>query len=590
MANWLVDFFKYKGVVESALDISVSSTPPKNALDYTYDDSSTAVSAPGAGLFRLTDPDLTQATNSIIIDHESANGYDVSGLLDSPPLIEDSIILLEAGSSGNVLVGRVTAVTVSTGYTKVDISRVSSSAVFAPAEAIKVSYVNEGNVTYNTVSGNLEVGGVSIGDPADISQQFFKYVYNNTTSTTGMAIGQFRMNNLDPKLATTAWITNVIDETTTVNISSTYNMLAPGNLLFVRAKNSVAFGMFKIATVASDSLSGMGIKVMTFVAPGAVDGIAFTNNEEVFVTILSLGNMVYDATTQTATVNGVDVSGINTVSNFSDLPDPAVVTGEQAYKVTTPKVWVELDDARDAWVPFNGLARLYRNAAPIKSTAPATGASAIANNGSGKVRVTAAAHLMTSTQNGFEVYASAWAGTGVAGRYRVTYVDANNYDLPDLAYDVALGLPTIALCKGGSEKLLAVEIDLPPLTSDAVIRLISSSFFTDSAEDRRIIWALMNADRSGAVIINNRNDTTAGNTGEITNWGFRNRGATNSQQGLAILTQSGSPGTGTTAYPVESTIQTNVATKIQVYHILGDATTGTPQNYTINDLAIYWEN
>jgi len=566
-----------------------SSTPAKNALDYTYDDSSTAVSAPGAGLFRLTDPDLTQATNSIIIDHESANGYDVSGMLDSPPLIEDSIILLEAGVSGNVLVGRVTAVTVSTGYTKVDISRVSSSAVFAPAEAVKVSYVNEGNVTYNTVSGNLEVGGVSIGDPADISQQFFKYVYNNTLSTTGMAVGQFRMNNLDPKLATTAWVTNVIDETTTVNVSATYNMLVPGNLLFVRAKNSVAFGMFKIATVASDSLSGMGIKVMTFVAPGAVDGIAFTTGEEVFVTILSLGNMVYDATTQTATVNGVDVSGINTVSNFSDLPNPAVVTGEQAYKVTTPKVWVELDDARDAWVPFNGLARLYRNAAPIKSTAPATQASAIADNGSGFVRATAAAHLMTAAQDNFEVYISAWSGTGVAGRYRVTYVSANTYDLPDLAYDAGLGTPTVALSKGVDPVLIA-EIDLPKLTGRAAIRLLHASIMADSAEDRRIVWALMNADRSGAVIINNRNATTTGNTGEVDVWGFRNLGATNSQQGFALLAQAGTPGTATTSFPVTASIQTNVQTKIQVYHLLGDTTTGTPQNYTVNDLAIYWED
>ena len=572
---------------------SGSSTPAKALLDYEYDDTSTVVAAPGAGKFRLTDPDLTQATNTVVIDHITKNSINASGVLDSPPILEESLLILEGGATGNVFVGRVTAITVDVDFTSVDVARVSSSAAFTAAETVKITYATDGNVTFNPVTGNLEVGGVSIGDPADISQQFFKYKFDSATNVTSIPLGTFRLSNADPKLATTGWLTNRIDETDVINISATMGLLAPGSIMFVRAKNAVHMALFRIQSVANFTEGSVTGKTFTFVSPGAVDGIQFTDEEEVYVNFFGLGNFIYDTTTKEGSVNGVQVTGQNIVADFASLPDPTDADNDnEVYKVSNPGIWVECDGVADAWVPFNGLARLYRNASPIKSTAPATVASAIANNGSGKVRVTAAAHLMTNAQDNFEVYVSSWAGTGVAGRYRVTYVDANNYDLPDLNYNVGLGLPTVALCKGGSEKILIAEIDLPPLTSKAVIRLISSSIYTDSAEDKRLIWSLMTAARADEEILNNRNDTAATNTGLITNWGFRNLGATNAQQGITLLAQAGNPGTATTGYPVivSPAIQTNVATKIQIYNILGDATTGTPQNYTINDLAVYWEN
>ena len=570
-----------------------SSTPPKALLDYEYDDTSTVVGTPGDGKFRLTDPDLTQASNTVVIDHVTKNGINASAVLDSPPILEESLLILEGGTTGNVLVGRVTAVTVGADFTSIAIGRMASSATFTAAEAIKITYTTDGNVTFNSLTGNLEVGGVNIGDPADISQQFFKYKFDSGTAVTSIPVGTLRLSNADPKLATTGWLTNRIDETDVINISATMGLLVPGNIMFVRAKNAVHMALFRIESVASFTEGSVTGKTFTFVSPGAVDGIQFTDEEEVYVNFFSFANFVYNTTTKEGSVNGVQVTGQNVVADFASLPDPTDADNDnEVYKVSNPGVWVECDGVADAWVPFNGLARLYRNAAPIKSTAPATAASAIADNGSGKVRVTAASHLMTATQNDFEVYISAWAGTGVAGRYRVTYVGANNYDLPDLNYNVGLGLPTVALCKGGSEKILIAEIDLPPLTSKAVIRLISSSIYTDSAEDKRLIWSLMTAARADEEILNNRNDTAATNTGLITNWGFRNLGDTNAQQGITLLAQAGNPGTASTSYPVivNPAIQTNVATKLQVYNILGDATTGTPQNYTVNDLAIYWEN
>jgi hypothetical protein len=418
-------------------------------------------------------------------------------------------------------------------------------------------------------------------------QQYYKYTYDSTVYVQGDAgtypsAGFIRFNDANTATATQVGIANQTSESQ--GIDGYISDQPVGALLHVRSTQENKFSIYEITVAAT------GVAQHRRIGITPINGLALTDGDEVTISFESLANVQYNATTEVLSSAGVDISGYSTAATFANLPAATGFTVPEVYWVTDPGIWVMCDTTLDAWVPLNNIGRLYRNAAPIKSTAPATVASAIADNGSGKVRVTAASHLMTSTQDDFEVYISAWAGTGVAGRYRVTSVDANNYDLPDLNYDVALGLPTVALCKGGAEKVLAAEIDLPPLTSKAVIRVISSSIFTDSAEDRRIVFALMKADRSSPVIFNNRNDTAATNTGQITNWGFKNRGATNSQQGLAILTQSGSPGTGTTAYPVESTIQTNVATKIQIYNILGDATTGTPQNYTINDLAVYWEN
>lgn len=420
-------------------------------------------------------------------------------------------------------------------------------------------------------------------------QQYFKYTYDSTVYVQGDAgtypsAGFIHFNNANTATATQVGIANQTSESQ--GIDGYISDQPVGALLHVRSTQENKFSIYEITVAAT------GVAQHRRIGITPINGLALTDGDEVTISFESLGNVQYNATTEILSSAGVDISGYSTAATFANLPAASGFTLPEVYRVTDPGIWVECDTTLDAWVPLNNIGRLYRNAAPIKSTAPATVASAISNNGSGKVRVTAASHLMTSTQDDFEVYISAWAGTGVAGRYRVTYVDANNYDLPDLNYDVALGLPTVALCKGGSEKILIAEIDLPPLTSKAVIRLISSSIFTDSAEDKRLIWSLMTAARTDEEILNNRNDTAATNTGLITNWGFRNLGATNAQQGITLLAQAGNPGTATTSYPVivSPAIQTNVATKIQIYNILGDATTGTPQNYTINDLAVYWEN
>lgn len=67
-----------------------------------------------------------------------------------------------------------------------------------------------------------------------------------------------------------------------------------------------------------------------------------------------------------------------------------------------------------------------------------------ADPSNGKTRITSSgAHGITSAVNGKCINITAWSGTGVAGLYTITYVDATNIDLT-IAYSAGYGNPTVS--------------------------------------------------------------------------------------------------------------------------------------------------
>lgn len=419
-------------------------------------------------------------------------------------------------------------------------------------------------------------------------QQYYKYTYDSTVyvggdSQTWPTKGLLRFNNADTSIPTEAALANLTNETVDQGIGSYIAEQPAGVYMHVRSTQTNKFGIYKIAAIPASRTAHK------YFAVTVVNGLALTDGDEVTVSFSSNANMVYDSTTEAVTVGGTTVSGYSTAATFANLPAASGFTVPEVYWVTDPGIWVMCDTTLDAWVPLNNFGRLYRNSTPFKTTAPETQASAISDNGSGKVRITAASHLLTASQNDYSVYISSWtAGNGVAGRYRITWVSANTYDLPDLAYDVALGTPVVALANN-TAPILLTEVDLPPLNSKSVIRVRQASLTADSGEDRKFCIDLMEADGSPSTNLFSRNTTTAGNLGEYDDLAFRNLGATNSQQGLTPGTQTGSPAT-LTATPEVATIQTNVATKLKIYLLMENGLTGVCHNYTTNDLVVYWEN
>lgn len=570
-----------------------SSTPAKALLDYEYDDTSTVVDTPGDGKFRLTDPDLTQASNTVVIDHVTKNGVNASAVLDSPPILEESLLILEGGTTGSVLVGRVTAVTVDTDFTSIAIDRMASSATFTAAETVKITYATDGNVTFNSVTGNLEVGGVSIGDPADISQQFFKYKFSSGTSVTAIPGKTIRFSNADPKSATSGWITDRIDETDIINIQNTLNLLAPGSMMFVRAKNTVHMALFQIETVTPFTEGSVNGKAFTFKSPGAVDGVQFTPDEEVYVNFFGLGNFIYNTTTKEGSVNGVQVTGQNVVADFASLPDPTDADNDnEVYKVSTPGIWVECDGVANAWKPLNGRARTYRLPTPIKITAPVTQASAIGSNG-GNAQITAVGHLLTTSEQGYSVYVSGTASGNAwtPGLYQILTRDGVDTFTLNVARGT-LGVPIISIAND-SAKVPFLTVDNPPMTPTSSLFTKFATLVSSNADDKQIGWTLAEVDGSGGIDFYERNTTAASQAGEYVEWEIFNLGVVDSQQGASSKGGAGKVGTLSGA-PVTAGLDSNLGTRSTYYAVFaapgsGDPGGGTTANtMVINSLEVMW--
>jgi len=190
----------------------------------------------------------------------------------------------------------------------------------------------------------------------------------------------------------------------------------------------------------------------------------------------------------------------------------------------------------------DGMQTLFNEAVKFKAIFPDTQATAIANNGSSKVRITANTHLLTAGEavdatEPVQVYISAWTGTGVAGWYKILAVpDANNYDI-DLAYAAGLGTPTVAL--KSTQVVAPFSVDIGKLNNNTEIRIKLKGQFTASANAKNIFTRL------NATEFSQLNQNVAGNIGSTYEYGFFNDGAKNKQE--VLLDKVSGSATGSTA-------------------------------------------
>lgn len=177
----------------------------------------------------------------------------------------------------------------------------------------------------------------------------------------------------------------------------------------------------------------------------------------------------------------------------------------------------------------DGKQTLFNQSVKFKAIFPDTQATAIANNGSGKVRITANTHLLTAGEavdatEPVEVYISAWTGTGVAGWYNILAVpDANTYDI-DLAYAAGLGTPTVAL--KSTQVVAPFSVPIGKLGNYSEITIKLKGQYTASANAKNIFTRL------NATEFSQLNQNNASNVTSLYEYGFYNDGAKNKQEVL----------------------------------------------------------
>lgn len=106
-----------------------------------------------------------------------------------------------------------------------------------------------------------------------------------------------------------------------------------------------------------------------------------------------------------------------------------------------------------------------------------------ADPANGKTRLlSSAAHGITSTNNGRRVKVLAWSGSGVAGFFALTYVDATHIDIA-VAYSAGAGNPTIVGPSTNADSALCVVHTIPAglLQAHSVIEVSSVWNCTNSA-------------------------------------------------------------------------------------------------------------
>ena len=190
---------------------------------------------------------------------------------------------------------------------------------------------------------------------------------------------------------------------------------------------------------------------------------------------------------------------------------------------------------------------------------PEVSASAVANNGSGKCRITMTGHLLTAAvcvpagAGGIEnVKLAITGGTSwTPGQYNILAVpDANTVDI-DYPYTAGLGTPTVP-AKGSNVIIDAFTVTLPPLGKRTDVRVWCRTLFTPSAISKQVKMYL-DGTRFGQAIFN-----ATGNAMAIINQGFENTGATNSQRNifhLNMLDDSNQTGNA----PLDLAIDTSVS-------------------------------
>ena len=261
---------------------------------------------------------------------------------------------------------------------------------------------------------------------------------------------------------------------------------------------------------------------------------------------------------------GQNVAGTQTNAT-PDLFPSATTSDNEVRKATSVGhrgVFYQCDPANDVWAVLNGDAVIYKLPAPIKVTAPAVQASAVASN-SGNLQITATAHQMVGgTVVGSRVYVS--AGTGwTPGLYEILSVDSVNTYTLNVARGT-LGVPTVALANGTAEITIATISGPPLLSSSSINAIVSCEVNNQNTNTKRIIFDFSTA-RSLNVNMN-----SAADFGVCAPVGIKNLGSVSSQKTYAAASVAGGYAKMASA-PVSSSINTAAAYSMYVRAILGAA-------------------
>lgn len=254
---------------------------------------------------------------------------------------------------------------------------------------------------------------------------------------------------------------------------------------------------------------------------------------------------------------GVNIAGTQTNAT-PDLFPSATTSDNEVRKATSVGqrgAFYQCDPTANEWAVLNGAAVIYKLPAPIKVTAPAVQASAVASNG-GNLQITATAHGMTGgTVVGASVYVS--AGTGwTAGLYEILSVDSVNTYTLNVARGT-LGVPTVALANGTDELTLLTIAGPILLSSSSVNVIMASEVNNQNTNAKRMIFDFSTA---RALIVNMN---AAADFGACATFAIKNIGSTSSQKTYNINSVAGGF-SKLVAAPVSSAINTAAAYSMYV--------------------------
>lgn len=403
----------------------------------------------------------------------------------------------------------------------------------------------------------------------------FSCVYSADTDATAPVQGGVKFNHANPALATEMYISAISPAGT--DLTGVLDEIPAGAKFILSAAypSGTSLAVFRFDTTPTDNTGWFTVVVENL----SMSTSTFTDEDTCVFQLVGTSNINIDPVTGRLMIDGVDKSGTTAVATFSSLPDPTTVP-LNVYYVTAQDCFVYANG--DEWWPVNGRAVIYRSPGlPVTILAPAVLASAIADNGSGKVRVTANSHGMVSGQNNGKIYVS--GGTGwTPGLYRFNYVSANTYDLPDVTYSGALGTPTVAR-GNATDEILVKTISIPPLTDKSSIELFIATLFNDSTETKRTVvdW--------GGVRFYNRNDNTSGNDAAFQGPMIINLNSDTLKQAALGIGVAGSKA-ASSAVPVTGDFSSATATTINIIAILGNSSVpvGT-ESVTYNMIRGVWE-
>ncbi|SNX59720.1 hypothetical protein SAMN06296273_1157 [Nitrosomonas ureae] len=403
----------------------------------------------------------------------------------------------------------------------------------------------------------------------------FPCIYSSDTDETQPDQGGIKFNNANPGLATEMYISAM--SPSGMDLTALLNAI-PGGAKFMLSTDSPegsTLAVFQFDESPTNNTGWFTVPITNL----AISESAFVDEDPCVFQINGTSNINIDPVTGRLMVDGVDKSGTTAVATFSALPDPTTVP-LNVYYVTAQDCFVYANGGE--WWPVNGRANIYRaSGLPLTVIAPAVLASAIADNGSGKVRVTANSHGLTAGQNNGRIYISG-GGTWTAGLYRFTYVSANTYDLPDVTYSGALGTPTVAR-GNATDEIVVKTVSIPPLTDKSSIEVFVASLYNDSTETKRTVvdW--------GGVRFFNRNDNTSGNDATYQGPMIINLNSTTLKQATLGIGVAGGKA-ASSAVPATGSFAHAAATTMNIIAILGNASVpvGT-ESITYNMIRAAWE-